>query len=118
MRIAAHSPVEFVVTDRFGRKSGYDPTTGTTWNQIPNSHYVLEGLARAGTLTPENISKVLYIDWPEEGNYNIKVFGVGSGLYKVDTFATDWKGGVNYQIVSGVATIGSVATYIVEYNAV
>ncbi|MFH1408038.1 MAG: C39 family peptidase [Patescibacteria group bacterium] len=118
MRVAAHSPVEFVVTDRFGRKSGYDPTTGTTWNQIPNSHYVLEGLARAGTTTPENISKVLYINEPEDGNYDIKVFGIGSGLYKVDTFATDWKGEVDYQIVSGEATVGSVATYTVEYNAV
>lgn len=118
MRVAAHSPVEFVVTDRFGRKSGYDPTTGVIWDQIPNSQYVLEGLARTGSTTPEHISKVLYINGPGDGNYDIKVFGVESGLYQVDTFATDWKGGVDYQVVSGVAAVGSTAAYIVEYNAV
>jgi len=117
LRIAAHSPVELVVTDKYGRKSGYDPTTEIHWNQIPNSQYVQEGLVRVGDTVPENISKVLYVDQPEDGDYRIETFGVGAGSYKVDAFATDWRGGVDYQVFSGVATAGSRATYDVEYGA-
>src|SRR3989338_10787481 len=45
--IAAHSPVEMVITDPQGKRVGYDPRTDTTYDEIDQAEYGKEELSEA-----------------------------------------------------------------------
>lgn len=73
LRIAAHSPVNILVTDPFGRRVGYDNGSGETVNEIPGANYSGPGIE------PQEI----YIPEPLHGDYLVQTFGTGSGLYEI-----------------------------------
>ncbi|MFH1565786.1 MAG: C39 family peptidase [bacterium] len=114
--ISAHSPVEFVVTDSLGRKSGYDPVIGVVWDQIPNAVYYTRELGPNGPGVSLH-SKELDISSPLDGEYTITVIGTGNGNYKLDVYSSNWQGNVERQVFSGVASSGSRAVVGVEYSS-
>jgi len=116
LAISAHSPVEFVVTDSLGRKSGYDPATGTVWDQIPNAVYYTRELGPNGPGISLH-SKELDIPSPLDGEYIVTVIGTGEGNYKLDVYASNWQGNVERQVFSGVASSGSRAEVSVDYSS-
>jgi len=76
--------VSYVVTDPAGKRTGFDPSTNTTYNENPDSRYYVESVSTApteGTVQTlvqgynfENTSSVL------EGKYQIDVHGITDGL--------------------------------------
>jgi hypothetical protein len=73
-----HSPVHLVITDPSGHKSGFDPRTNMTWDEIPNASYTIESITSPdGNSNPE--IKELFIPNPETGLYSVQVIGYDSG---------------------------------------
>lgn len=87
--IRFHSPGELLLTDPQGRRIGYDPVQGITYNEIPDAYYEVSRLDddETGELGPE--SKELYVPQPPAGDYHLQVIGTGTGTYTLEMRATD-----------------------------
>ena len=118
LRISAHSPVELVVTDPMGRKSGFDPRINRTWNEIPNAIYMVQSIAPAnGPNTSALEAKFLEIISPLDGGYQVDIIGTGQGPYEIDTFASDWLGRISKQVQTGNAVGGSVDHQSINFSS-
>lgn len=115
---AAQSPVEFVVTDPIGRRSGYDPNTGTTWSEIPDAYYLRDGLGDLDGTSEPIYMKVLNLPDPLDGEYAVTVFGTGTGSYTLEATSMDWQGTSVNRVFTGDTTEGEVHTHIVTYSDV
>jgi hypothetical protein len=113
----AMSPMEYIVVDPLGRKSGYDPTTGKIWDEIPGAAYLYEGLAPENGGLPK-FAKTLSIPDPVDGKYESILYGTGNGSYKFEISNMDWQSTVMEQSFSGNISTGQVVTYTVDYNQV
>ena len=120
LRVSAHSPVELLITDPQGRKLGYDPATGVSWNDVPEASYFISSIAANGGTGQEELpkSKVALIFNPLDGDYNLKVSGTNQGTYTINTYASDWQGTTFKQTSSGTAQPGSVDNRVVHYTSV
>jgi hypothetical protein len=121
LRISGHSPVELLVTDPAGDRTGLEPVSGQSFSEIPNGSYAAEAIAgdedTAGTdSTPE--SKVLDLPLPKTGTYCLQVFGTGTGPFSIEFVAYDSKGNPGMKTVSGNAGPGTRAEYKVQYSDV
>jgi hypothetical protein len=119
LRISAHSPIELLVTDPLGNRSGFDPTTGTYWYEIPDAEYVVESIAaRADPSQGEYIeSKYLEISHPFDGNYVIQILGTDTGSYEVDVFAANSQGQISVVAFTGSAYDGSSDVQDIVYDS-
>jgi len=99
------SPAEFLITDPLGRKLGEDPSTNTSYNEIPDGSYTQEGpiITSDTPLDQGQIhkTKVIYIPTPIDGNYDIRVIGTDTGSYKLNAFTYDNQGESHSQIQTG-----------------
>jgi hypothetical protein len=114
---SGHSPIELLVTDPLGRRSGRDPRTGTRYDEIPQALYEAVEIAPAGD-GPTHAFKNLTIYEPVDGPYHVEVIGTGAGPFTLVTLSSDWRGETTLRTEAGEATNGSVARILVAYNAV
>jgi len=117
--IVAHSPVTFLVTDPNGNQTGFDPSSNTTVEAIPNSSYgIQQGLIDDTGINPPQ-PDILYYgqENPAEGTYEIKVTGTGSGEYTLDFAESTGPGNSSLQTVEGTASIGKTDTYIITNSS-
>jgi len=79
LRFSMYSPADLLLTDKEGRRTGFDPITGTILNEIPGSYYTgQDEHPETITVTGGNIS-----------DYNLQVVGNDTGLYTLDMVAMD-----------------------------
>lgn len=110
-----------VVTDRFGRRAGYDPIAQTTYSEIPGAYYGTDQLpyidipSASGSEPPFDAPsgewRELFIPRPEEGNYSITVFGLDEGEYQLIIAKVLWQGISEDVTITGNASPGSIQTY-------
>ena len=116
----AHSPVELVLTDPLGRRLGFDPTTGTSYTEIPDASYGIHGqtLSDDGAQTMVPGIKTAWLNSPIDGNYTIEAIGTDTGSYHVDGEAYDENGGhSNVSGPSGTTTPNQVDTAVIHYSS-
>jgi Tol biopolymer transport system component len=116
--IIAHSPVELLMTDSLGRRTGFDPVTHSIVNEIPGAGYWVEDpIVDQVTLTPiGEADKILHLPLPEIGSYKLTVTGTGNGHYALDFLTMDADGNLSSQTQEGIATTGSTMEYPYNYN--
>jgi hypothetical protein len=119
--ITGHSPIELLLIDSLGNQTGYDPTTGQTTNQIPNSGYGTEAIAddddpTSDDATPE--TRELDVPLASDGTFILKAFGTGTGPFTIDFTSYDSNGNPTFATVTGNATPGSSMSYRVTHSAV
>jgi hypothetical protein len=119
--ITAHSPVELIITDQSGQQTGMNPATGQTFNDIPDGSYTHESIGddenpASGVATPD--TKVLNLAGSSDGRYRVSVHGTGAGAFSVDFFGYDSNGNPSMQTVTGMATLGSIIEYDVDYSSI
>ena len=115
-----HSPVEMLMIDPLGRRTGYDPATGTKLTENPMSHYSVE--EPISSLDPDALPgepyKQLVIVYPPEGNYILQIFGTGNGPYTIDLKSTTYDGTANLKTsFTGTATPSLLQTYRITYSS-
>lgn len=101
LSIAVHSPVELLVTDPAGRRTGYDPTTGRYLREILDSSYGIETIG--ASYDSHSYIQALFFTTsaPLSGDYHIELVGTGSGWYTVDFLAYESTGTASHATVKG-----------------
>jgi hypothetical protein len=108
LTIGGGSPIELLVIDPAGRRTGFDQGTGQLLNEIPGSFYGVESLAAddsSGLSTPEKV--FLDIWTPKEGKYKMIIQGTGTGTFQLNVSGYDTSGQLTTQSLSGSVTTGS-----------
>jgi len=101
LSIIGHSPIEFLVTDPAGRRTGYDPQTGQYVQQTLDSSYGIEAIG-ASDGTSSHIETLMFeTGAPIAGTYSVQLIGVGTGGYQVDFVGYDSGGSSNQQTIIG-----------------
>ncbi len=113
--IEAHSPLHFVVTDSYGNKTGYDPISGVTYNQIPESTYFLEFEPDKPLATTEPI-KAFDVAVLEDMVYRVDLIGTGNGTYSIVFNGTTDDGSLDTQVINGYIHTGEEQTLFVTYD--
>jgi hypothetical protein len=118
--VSPHSPVDLLVEDPNGLFTGYDPQTGTSWNQIPRSEYFTNTLAPdGGSGLGTNVlkSKMFWQLQPLNAQYGVEVLGYGSGSYQLWFSASNLNGIYSKITQSGIAYNRSVEWKYFSYNS-
>lgn len=90
--VTLHSPAELVLTNSAGQKTGFDPSTNTEFNQIPNATYGDDSIDDPNDDSGDPAStdeKVLDLRPPANDTYTLTVIGTGSGTYDLEFRAFD-----------------------------
>jgi hypothetical protein len=80
-----HSPGDLLVTDGQGRRTGYDPTTGTVYAEIPGAVY--DSTAESDPEDPTfvgHVTREFELMRAPAGHYSVTVTGTGTGTYMLD----------------------------------
>jgi len=116
-----HSPGELLITDAQGRRTGVDPLTGLTFNEIPGSSY--EPVSLDDETDPDNpvpaddVTKDLELVRPPDGEYTLRVTGTGTGTYDLENRSADAQGTPSQANFTNVPiTPGAVHTYVIEHS--
>jgi len=97
------SPVDLLLTDSLGRKTGHDPRTNQTYNEIP------EALYTGPDAEPETIS----LQAGKELTWTLQAIGTEAGKYTLETTVlTDT--GILTQVVTSVTSVAKVDSYQVS----
>ena len=80
-----HSPGDLLVTDGQGRRTGYDPATGTVYDEIPGAAYdsTAESDPEDPTFVGHTTREFEFMRAPA-GRYTVTVTGTGDGTYMLD----------------------------------
>ena len=119
--ISAYSPVEFVVTDPNGRRSGLDPRSGQSLTEIPDAIYETIALGPSDGAETESRSievRQMVIPVPEDGPFTTEVIGTGEGDYTLQLVASNWQGDVTKSTVEGITTVDQVDSIPAVYRQV
>lgn len=117
--VVAHSPVELLITDPDGNKTGYDPATKSFLQDISESSYGLQ----KGLIDDENVmvtqDEVKYFGQNilEDGKYTIQVIGIGIGPYTLDFGVASGPDDSFLQSISGIAVEGQIDTFQVNASS-
>lgn len=119
LRISAHSPIQFVVTDPLGRRSGYDPATGQVLDEIPLGEYFEDAIVGNGD--PDSgvylSSLVFEVNDPVDGIYAYTIYGTGTGSYEINATTYNWHGDAVVRYEEGQIAVGEALDYEVPYEA-
>lgn len=118
--VTGHSPIEFLITDPAGNRTGFDPTTNTHFQQIPSSSYTIDPILDdidplSGDTTP--IGKNLEVLAPASGEYSLTVFGTGTGQYTIDFIAHDLSGNESVKTVAGSTIPGATSSFRIVFSS-
>lgn len=115
--IRFHSPGELLLADPLGRITGFDPTNGQAYQEIPDSVYSLIGLDDVESGEPGPLSHDLDIRQPLEGEYRLQVVGTGTGTYdlEINTYDPD-SNPSQATFLSVPITPGAVHAYSFDYS--
>lgn len=78
------APCELILTDPKGRKTGFDAVLKKLYHEIPGADYGGESIADAESGEPGPASLELHISAPLEGDYQLEIIGLTSGLYSIE----------------------------------
>lgn len=113
------STIEIVVTDPWGRKTGYISDDFPKLTEIPNSNYLTESIANdSDSGEPSTLpEKMVEIIDPLEGIYIVEVIGIETGNYTMHFFNYDKEQNPNgVEIVNSITYPYAVDTYRVHYS--
>jgi len=113
------SPVELVLTDPQGRRTGFDPTTNTLFEDIPTSSYSKSQLCdESGSGGCQAPFKSLDMANPMDGQYTLDVIGIGAGDFTVEVRISDVTGNWITQTYSGTTAPGNVSRFTFPGEAI
>jgi hypothetical protein len=105
--IYSNAPVEFILTDPKGRRTGFDPATNTSFQDIPASDYSSSAYCdELGSSGCNPTFKTLEMANQMDGQYTLDVIGTGSGAFTVSVRASDAAGNWITQTYTGTTAPG------------
>lgn len=110
-----NSPAQLLVTDEMGRRTGFDPETGTFVNEIPGASYDPEYAIKDQSNPSGNphYTKQLLLVEPEGEYFTLQVIGTGEGSYTLDGAVSDGDGSIFGDRVAAATSEGKIDSYTV-----
>lgn len=116
--IAGHSPIELLITDPAGRRTGYDPATGQYLYEIPEAYYETETIGAHDGSGLQIQARVFDARTPASGAYAVRLIAVGTGAYYIDFGGYDEAGGNSQTSLGGAIAEGADITVTLSYSVV
>jgi hypothetical protein len=116
LNISAKSPVDLLITDGQGRKTGFDPITQAAYNEIPESLYYSERIDNDETGEKGLTVKVLHLGAPENATHTLQVIGTDLGSYELEFHSSDINGKSTITIESGITQKDFISEYSINYS--
>ncbi len=82
-------PVELLLIDPLGRRTGVDRRTNLTLQEIPGSSYTAESIGDDVSGAPGPQTKIIDVRNPPGGEYRLRVIGLRSRVYHLQVTAHD-----------------------------
>jgi hypothetical protein len=120
LEITADNNVDLLVTDPSGNKTGFDYSTKTVLQNIPQSAYLQDRMdtinANGNTTSDSTVFHSLEVRQPLQGTYLLVVHGNTNGAYSISLNGSS-QGGVQKPIVTlkGTVETGSLVTYRINF---
>lgn len=116
--VACQSPIELLVTDPKGRRTGGDPLEHYSYDEIPAAYYESAGIEDDETGAGEsNPAKTLFVANPIPGSYRLSVMGTGSGTYTCQFLTEDLSGGGSETRLEKIPILqGEVHKFVFEFD--
>jgi hypothetical protein len=113
-----HSPAEVLVTDGQGRRTGFDPASGTTYAEITGAVYDSTSVIDPDDSTDEpDEAKEWEMMGAPAGEYTVTITGTGTGTYMLDMRAWDNTGADGASVFDSIPIApGVVHTYRFAYD--
>jgi hypothetical protein len=112
------SPGELLITDQLGRRTGTDPTTNTSYSEIPNASYNLDTLEdEVNQIANSDPLKDFYLPSPGDGQYIVQVIGMGTGNFHLHTLAYNAQGSPGSSSSLGTTQPGEVHSYLINFSS-
>lgn len=122
IEVAALAPAQILVTDQSGRRIGFDPSTGTIVEEIPNSTYVFQH-ALADDTDEQKTSppldagiNIVELSIPQANTYTIEVVSQASQLYSFAVYGSDRDANLLFNLFEGQPAPGEQTTYTFAYD--
>lgn len=119
---AALAPTQILVTDQSGRRIGFDPSTATIVEEIPNSTYVFQHALADDTdeqkapPPPDAGINVVEISIPQNSTYTIEVISPANQLYSFAVYGSDRDANLSFNLFEDQPTPGEETTYTFAYD--
>ena len=119
--IATSNPDQILVTDPDGNQTGFNPENSTNIFDIPGSSYFFDqAIADDSGVSPpphpETGNNILYINLPQEGDYDVKHIPGSDGSYGFAVYAYDRDANLILNGFEGEAPTGQENSYKFEYS--
>ncbi len=110
--VYTNGPVELILTDPQGRRTGFDPISNTSFQDIPASAYSTIIFRDEQNFSPDDPPfKALDMANQMAGQYTLDVIGTGSGDFTVEVIASDAAGNWIIQTYSGTTAPGAPSRF-------
>jgi len=114
--LAIGDAATLMITDAQGRRTGREPSSGTRFEEIPNSVYFEDAVEAS---SGKQVNRFIQINRPEVGVYLIKVKGQKTGDYLLSIRAFSMNGASQPQLRdSGRLMSGDEASFELHYTSV
>ncbi|OGS20311.1 MAG: hypothetical protein A2252_11880 [Elusimicrobia bacterium RIFOXYA2_FULL_39_19] len=110
--------VELLLTNSEGEKTGFDPISYTTKEEIINSRYFLDAIQDSFTGEVDRKWKELDVESPLIGKYALYIVGRETGTYKVDVFTMNSSFGVVTKEFVGSISENEIKKIFINYSSV
>lgn len=111
-------PIELSVISPTGRRTGYDPATGTILREDPAaSHEVYTSWQDPLDQLPDaDPHRSIFVENPSEGTYRFEVHGTGDGPFVLHLFQVDDGQRTDLATLSGTIATGQTLRYEARYR--
>jgi len=108
---------ECVLTDSLGRRTGFEPSSDTRFEEIPNSSYTHEGMGDEEGHGPGVRASVLTLEKPFTGNFSLTVWGGRAEMepFRLTVLMNRAEGGQSFSF-AGVASRDHRIKYKLRYD--
>ena len=114
--VSGHSPIELILVDSMGRKTGFDPVLNQQFDDIPGCQYYASFITgNMGHSIPE--AKIIECRHPLDGTYKVQVTGTGAGPYTTVLYSYDREGNPIGHTFTGTTEQDQVTDYEVGYSS-
>lgn len=111
--VYSSDPVTFVLTDPLGRRTGFDPVSKASLQEIPTSAYSVIVYSDDVNLSAPDPPPFKALDMANQmaGQYTLDVIGTGSGGFTVKILRSDAAGNWIIQTYSGTTAPGAASRF-------
>ncbi|MEK7185806.1 MAG: C39 family peptidase, partial [Patescibacteria group bacterium] len=123
IEVAVLAPAQMIITDQDGNKTGFDSSSSTVVNDIPNSSYffdeaLADGTGQDSAPPPDEGVYWAIVQTPQAGKYQVEVIGSSNQPYSFAIYGSDQDANISFKLFEGQQSSASPVRYLFEYSPI